>query len=188
MQRFFIIHNSVPVTPSQAGAATRTLRLKYRDPDDHHHDQCRHRVSTRDHTGIAAQSECEVRVPAAGIGKPGSGLRNRELDCPARARRSTVTKMLTQWRRLGFFDKEPVKGLEEFKNVCATTATSGRGQTILGDADGWITISDRTTCVQKFRGYDLKVHHLFALSVHFSLSFTRDPFDLSGGMSSNTAT
>ena len=78
-QRFFIIHNSVPVTPSQAGAATRTLRLKYRDPDDHHHDQCRHRVSTRDHTGIAAQSECEVRVPAAGIGKPGSGLRNREL-------------------------------------------------------------------------------------------------------------
>ncbi len=76
-----------------------------------------------------------------------------------------LQKMLTQWRRLGFFDKEPVKGLEEFENVRVTSVTSGRGQTILGDADGWIALCDRTMCVTKFRGFDSKVNHLLALSV-----------------------
>ncbi len=76
-----------------------------------------------------------------------------------------TSKMLTQWRRLGFFDKEPVKGLEEFENVRVTSVTSGRGQTILGDADGWIALCDRTMCVHKFRGFDSKVNHLLALSV-----------------------
>ena len=81
-----------------------------------------------------------------------------------------LATMLTQWRRLGFFDKEPVKGLEEFESVSVTTATSGRGQTILGDADGWIAICDRTMYVHKFRGFDIKVNHLLALSVHFCFS------------------
>ena len=58
-----------------------------------------------------------------------------------------------------------MKGLEEFESVSVTTATSGRGQTILGDAEGWVAICDRTMCVQKFRGFDVKVNHLLALSV-----------------------
>ncbi len=73
--------------------------------------------------------------------------------------------MLTQWRRLGFFDKEPIKGLEQLEGVNITAATSGRGQTMFGDADGWVTLCDRSMSLHKYRAFDLKVAHLMAMSV-----------------------
>ncbi|KAF4318486.1 hypothetical protein BBO99_00007163 [Phytophthora kernoviae] len=69
---------------------------------------------------------------------------------------------MAQWRRFAFFDKEVLKDANGpwMKGVDITSMSANRGLICVGDADGFVHLSNRSLEARKFQAHELFVSHV----------------------------
>ncbi|KAI9914115.1 hypothetical protein PsorP6_004923 [Peronosclerospora sorghi] len=69
---------------------------------------------------------------------------------------------MAQWRRFAFFDKEVLKDANGpwMKGVEITSMSANRGLICVGDADGFVHLTNRSLEARKYQAHELFVSHV----------------------------